>query len=68
MKMWKWLSSMMLMLCLSVSQGCVGSTTYISEDNRTVPIEKGEQAPYSGWILTDKAVIDLLDCCEGKLD
>jgi hypothetical protein len=32
-----------------------------------VQMRTGEPAPFDGWLLSPGALVDLMNCCEGKL-
>jgi hypothetical protein len=61
----KILSIMMLMLFLSGLTGCLlKQETIVLNEARTVKLEVGMQAPWDGWLLTDGALITLLESVE----
>lgn len=58
-----WLGILMLFSVVLI--GCsVTRTTVVMPDAKTVKIEQGAPAPYSGWLLTDAAMATLLEMAE----
>lgn len=53
-------------LCLAALTACAPNTVYVAGDSQTVRITAGQPAPRDGWLLSDSALEDLLQCCEGK--
>lgn len=52
-----------LMLCLAVLTSCApqpAPAVYLLGSSRTVPLNAGDPAPFSGWLLTNEAMADLL--------
>jgi len=58
----------MLMLCLAGLTSCAPKTVYVRGDSETVQIKAGEPAPHDGWLLTNPAMIDLLECCGNQVE
>lgn len=56
----------MLMLCLAASTGCAQRNVYVKGDSQPVPLKTGQVAPAAGWLLSDAALADLLECCEAR--
>lgn len=52
------------MLCLSGLISCGPDVVYVRGDSQTVKLKQGEPAPRTGWLLSDAAMVDLLECCE----
>ena len=59
----------MLILCLACcvmlgTSGCSSQTEYLTAGEggeAVVYLERGEAAPWAGWLLTDKQLADLFD-------
>lgn len=58
----------MLTLSLLALTACSQSPVIVMNEAKTMKINEGEAAPWSGWLLTDGAMVELLECCEGRLD
>ena len=53
------------MIYLLSSTGCVSKPAIvILESSRAVKVSQGQAASFDGWLLSDKAMTDLLTCCE----
>ena len=57
-----------LTLLLLALTACSLNRVIVLDEARTIKIEQGEVAPWSGWLLTDEAVVELLECCGRSLD
>lgn len=57
-----------LMLCLLALTSCSPKPVIVLNEAKTVKIEQGEPAPWSGWMLTDGALVKLLECCEREVN
>lgn len=54
-----------LMLLLLALTGCSGPRqTVVLPEARTVKINQGEPAPFTGWLMTDSAAAKLLEAAE----
>jgi hypothetical protein len=63
-----WLSAMLL-LSAPVLTSCAAKPPeikYLRGSSETIPLIAGECAPFDGWLLSDEALIDLLECCGDK--
>ena len=58
-----------LIISLLILTGCVKepSVAYVNDSSRPVQMKTGETAPFDGWLLSPGALVDLMNCCEGKL-
>lgn len=54
----------LLMLALT---SCAKPTVVVMAESQTVQIEAGQVAPVDGWLLTDQALIELIECCADEL-
>ena len=54
----------MLGLFLGLSTGCAARVEYVRGTSETVRLRAGEPAPRDGWLVSDAALVDLLECCE----
>lgn len=52
-----------LTLFLLTSIGCVKRPVIVLNESKTVKIETGQPAPWTGWLLSDGALAELLECC-----
>jgi len=59
----------MLIISLLTLTGCAKepSAVYLNDSSRPVQMRTGEPAPFDGWLLSPGALVDLMNCCEGKL-
>ncbi len=48
--------------------GCATETVYLAGDERVYHVEAGEPAPISGWLMSDRALAELYDAVEWKLN
>lgn len=62
------LMTAMLMLSLLALTACSQKSVIVLDKAKTVKIEQGEAAPWAGWLLTDGAVVELLECCDRSLE
>lgn len=53
-------------LCLAGLIGCAPRNVYVRGDSQAVPLAAGQPAPHAGWLLSDAAVADLVECCEAR--
>jgi len=58
----------MLALLLLALTSCAQPSVVVMSESQTVQIEAGQQAPIDGWLLTDQALIELVECCGKSLD
>ena len=58
---------MMLMLLVLSLIACVQKPVIIQESSLVVRILKGEPAPADGYLLSERALADLMECCEFKM-
>lgn len=58
-----------LIISLLILTGCAKepSVVYLNDSSRPVQMKTGEPAPFDGWLLSPGALVDLMNCCEGKL-
>lgn len=58
-----------LIISLLTLTGCAKepSAVYLNDSSRPVQMKTGEPAPFDGWLLSPGALVDLMNCCEGKL-
>jgi hypothetical protein len=42
-------------------------TVYLRGSSETIALEAEEPAPFTGWLLSDEALVDLLECCGDRL-
>ncbi len=64
-----WLSAT-LMLSAPALTSCAArppEITYLRGTSETIPLRANECAPFDGWLLSDEALIDLLECCGDAL-
>jgi hypothetical protein len=62
-----WLMAM-LMLFLLTSIGCAKKPpVVVLNESKTVNLRQGEPAPFSGWLLSDGALVDLREGCSDAL-
>jgi hypothetical protein len=40
---------------------------YLRGSSETIALEATEPAPFTGWLLSDEALVDLLECCGDRL-
>jgi hypothetical protein len=40
---------------------------YLRGSSETIALEATEPAPFAGWLLSDEALVDLLECCGDRL-
>ena len=60
----KWLLTI-LTLSLLASTGCAKKPpVVVLSDSNTLILQAGEPAPWSGWLLSDGAVVDLLEAAD----
>ena len=57
----------MLMLSIHGLTGCVKQPVVVMAESQTVQIKAGEVSPIDGWLLTDQALIELVECCGDAL-
>jgi len=57
-----------LLLSAAVLTSCVKKPVVVLGDSRTVKLQAGQPAPVDGWLLTDSAMAELLECCSDNLD
>ena len=59
---------LLMTLTLSVLSltGCASKPLVIQESSLVVKIQKGDAAPHDGYLLSERALSDLLECCELK--
>lgn len=62
------LPTVMLTLCLLASTSCAKNTAYLQGGSQAVPVSAGQVAPHDGWLLSDAALADLLECCAARVD
>lgn len=53
-----------LMLSAPLLTGCASKPLVIQESSLVVRIHKGEPAPTDGYLLSERALSDLMECCE----
>lgn len=58
----------MLMLSLLALTACSPKPVIVLDKAKTVKIEQGEAAPWDGWLLTNGAMVELLECCDRKVN
>ena len=51
--------------CLLLSTGCghAARPVYLRGDSEMVKLRAGEPAPRPGWLISDQALVDLIECC-----
>ncbi len=42
-------------------------TIYLRGSSETIALEAEAPAPFAGWLLSDEALVDLLECCGDRL-
>ncbi|WP_429885363.1 hypothetical protein [Geoalkalibacter halelectricus] len=60
----------MCLLLLLALTSCVAKPperVYLRGSSETVTLQAGECAPFAGWLLSDEALIELLECCGDAL-
>jgi len=57
------LSTALGLLLLLALTSCAKPTTVVMAESQTVQINAGEVSPIDGWLLTDQALIELVECC-----
>jgi len=55
------LSVAILLLCLLLSTGCSQRPLIVVNEAKTLKLMQGESAPWDGWLLTDGALVTLLE-------
>lgn len=53
-----------LTLLLSALIGCSGPRTVVLPEARTARLAAGDPAPFAGWLLTDGAMVRVLEAAE----
>lgn len=51
-------------LCAS---GC-GGTIYLRGNSEVHAVRAGDPSPIDGWVISDAALADLMECCGDRLD
>ena len=59
------LLTILILSVLSLT-GCASKPLVIQESSLVVKILKGDAAPHDGYLLSERALADLLECCEIK--
>ena len=58
----------MLVLLMHGLTGCAKPTVVVMAESQTVQINAGEVSPIDGWLLTNQALIELVECCGDNLN
>jgi hypothetical protein len=58
----------MLTLLLLALTSCAKPSPVVMAESQTVQIKTGQQSPVDGWLLTDQALIELIECCGESLE
>lgn len=63
----RWPAAMLMLSALSLTACAKPSPVVVLSESRTIQLEPGQAAPFGGWLLSDGALVDLMECCADQL-